>query len=85
MLRILPNKSLSCKIVEKRSSLSLERFVSDYFLKGCPIIISGYIDGWPARTKWKDIEYLKRIAGDRTVPVEVFGYFLTFVIQFLHF
>ncbi|KAH7674094.1 [histone H3]-lysine-36 demethylase protein [Dioscorea alata] len=71
VLRILPKKSLSCKIVEKRSSLSLERFVSDYFLKGCPIIISGYIDGWPARTKWKDIEYLKRIAGDRTVPVEV--------------
>ncbi|KAM0942931.1 putative [histone H3]-dimethyl-L-lysine(36) demethylase [Dioscorea sansibarensis] len=71
VLRILPNKSLSCKIVEKCSSLSLERFVSDYFLKGCPIIISGYIDGWPARTKWKDIEYLKKIAGDRTVPVEV--------------
>ncbi|KAJ0965105.1 hypothetical protein J5N97_026243 [Dioscorea zingiberensis] len=71
VLHILPNKSLSCKIVEKCSSLSLERFVSDYFLRGCPIIISGYIDGWPARTKWKDIEYLKRIAGDRTVPVEV--------------
>jgi hypothetical protein len=22
-------------------------------------------------TKWKDIQYLKKIAGDRTVPVEV--------------
>uniref|UniRef100_A0A0E0QL06 JmjC domain-containing protein n=1 Tax=Oryza rufipogon TaxID=4529 RepID=A0A0E0QL06_ORYRU len=30
----------------------------------------GYIDHWPARTKWKDIRYLERIAGDRTVPVE---------------
>ncbi|GJM98424.1 hypothetical protein PR202_ga15438 [Eleusine coracana subsp. coracana] len=31
----------------------------------------GSIDHWPARTKWKDIKYLKKIAGDRTVPVEV--------------
>lgn len=71
MLRVLPSRSLSCKIVEKLSSLSLETFISDYFLRDCPVIISGYIDHWPARTKWKDIEYLKRIAGDRTVPVEV--------------
>ncbi|XP_042382297.1 lysine-specific demethylase JMJ30-like isoform X2 [Zingiber officinale] len=34
-------------------------------------IISGCIDHWPARTKWKDMEYLKRVAGDRTIPVEV--------------
>lgn len=26
---------------------------------------------WPARTKWNDMDYLKTIAGDRTVPVEV--------------
>ncbi|KAG1363869.1 lysine-specific demethylase JMJ30 [Cocos nucifera] len=71
VLRVLPSRSLSCKIVEKRSSLSLETFIRDYFLHDCPVIISGYIDHWPARTKWKDIEYLKRIAGDRTVPVEV--------------
>ncbi|KAF2920412.1 hypothetical protein DAI22_08g206901 [Oryza sativa Japonica Group] len=35
------------------------------------VLIFGYIDHWPARTKWKDIRYLERIAGDRTVPVEV--------------
>ncbi|RVX13028.1 Lysine-specific demethylase JMJ30 [Vitis vinifera] len=26
---------------------------------------------WPARTRWNDMDYLKRVAGDRTVPVEV--------------
>uniref|UniRef100_A0A0E0M2S8 JmjC domain-containing protein n=1 Tax=Oryza punctata TaxID=4537 RepID=A0A0E0M2S8_ORYPU len=70
-LNILPAKSLSCKKVERRSCISLEEFICDYFLRESPVIISASIDHWPARTKWKDIQYLKKIAGDRTVPVEV--------------
>ncbi|URE32335.1 Cupin superfamily protein [Musa troglodytarum] len=70
-LRILPYKSLSSKKVEKQPSLSLETFICDYFLHDSPVIISGCIDHWPARTKWKDVAYLQRVAGDRTVPVEV--------------
>ncbi|XP_073010204.1 lysine-specific demethylase JMJ30-like isoform X2 [Typha latifolia] len=71
MPRVLPDRSLSCKMIKKQSSLSLETFICDYFLCESPVIMSGCFDHWPARTKWKDIEYLKRIAGDRTVPVEV--------------
>ncbi|XP_058071308.1 lysine-specific demethylase JMJ30 [Magnolia sinica] len=71
VLRVLPYRSLSCKIVERRSSPSLESFLRDYFLSGSPVIISDCMSHWPARTKWKDTEYLKRVAGDRTVPVEV--------------
>lgn len=26
---------------------------------------------WPAREKWLDVNYLLKIAGDRTVPVEI--------------
>ncbi|KAJ4972314.1 hypothetical protein NE237_005413 [Protea cynaroides] len=70
VLQVLPIRSLSCKIVEKRSSLSLEEFLCDYFLAGSPVVISNCMN-WPARTKWKDLDYLKRVAGDRTVPVEV--------------
>ncbi|PNT64835.1 hypothetical protein BRADI_4g33727v3 [Brachypodium distachyon] len=70
-LKILPKKSLSCKEIERRSCISLEEFICDYFLRESPVIISGCINHWPAMTKWKDIQYLKRIAGDRTVPVEV--------------
>uniref|UniRef100_A0A0D9X9L1 JmjC domain-containing protein n=1 Tax=Leersia perrieri TaxID=77586 RepID=A0A0D9X9L1_9ORYZ len=33
--------------------------------------VNGCIDHWPARTKWKDIRYLEKIAGDRNIPVEV--------------
>ncbi|PIA48534.1 hypothetical protein AQUCO_01400847v1 [Aquilegia coerulea] len=71
MLEVLPNKSLSCKIVETKSSLSLESFLCDYFLSSTPVIISDSISHWPASKKWKDIDYLKTVAGDRTVPVEV--------------
>ncbi|KAF0898004.1 hypothetical protein E2562_001688 [Oryza meyeriana var. granulata] len=71
VLKVLPVKSLSCKQIERRSCISLEAFIRDYFLCESPIILSGCIDHWPARAKWKDIRYLERIAGDRTVPVEV--------------
>ncbi|OVA04820.1 JmjC domain [Macleaya cordata] len=69
--QVLPNRSLSCKIVEKRSSLSIEGFLRDYFLSGSPVIISDCMSHWPASKKWKDMDYLKRVAGDRTIPVEV--------------
>ncbi|KAA8549559.1 hypothetical protein F0562_001423 [Nyssa sinensis] len=71
VLEILPKKSLSCEIVGKRSALSLEGFLRDYFMTGTPIIISDCMAHWPARTKWHDMDYLKRVAGYRTVPVEV--------------
>ncbi|XP_048543124.1 lysine-specific demethylase JMJ30-like [Triticum urartu] len=70
-LKVLPVKSLSCKQIERRTCISLEAFIHDYFLRESPVILSGCIDHWPARTKWKDIKYLERIAGDRTIPVEV--------------
>lgn len=71
VLQALPMKSLSCKLVGKRSALSMEEFLCDYFLSGSPVVISECMTHWPARTKWNDMDYLKRIAGYRTVPVEV--------------
>jgi len=67
-------KSLSRKKIERRSCIPLEAFIRDYFICEAPVILSGCIDHWPARTKWKDIKYLERIAGDRTIPVEVNTY-----------
>ncbi|KDP20196.1 hypothetical protein JCGZ_07916 [Jatropha curcas] len=69
-LRLLPMKSLSCKIVVKRSALSLEAFLREHLLSSSPVIISDCMAHWPARIKWNDVDYLKRVAGDRTVPVE---------------
>ncbi|XP_066352938.1 lysine-specific demethylase JMJ30-like isoform X1 [Miscanthus floridulus] len=71
VLKLLPVNSLSCKQIERRSCISLEAFIHDYFLCESPVILSGCIEHWPARTKWKDIKYLQSIAGDRTIPVQV--------------
>ncbi|KAK2974790.1 hypothetical protein RJ640_026766 [Escallonia rubra] len=71
VLQVLPKKSLSCKIVGKRSDLSFEGFLRDYFLPGSPVILSDCMAHWPARTKWNDMDYLKKVAGCRTIPVEV--------------
>ncbi|KAF2311987.1 hypothetical protein GH714_027672 [Hevea brasiliensis] len=71
VLHFLPAKSLSSKIVGKRSALSLEAFLREHFLCGCPVIISDCMAHWPARTKWNDMDYLEKVAGERTVPVEV--------------
>ena len=55
----------------KRSALSLEGFLREYFLSGSPVILTDCMAHWPARTRWNDMDYLRRVAGDRTVPVEV--------------
>lgn len=70
-LEVLPSGSLSCKTVVKKSGLSLEGFLCDYFLPRTPVIMTEVMSHWPASKKWKDMEYLKGIAGDRTIPVEV--------------
>ncbi|XP_024987021.1 lysine-specific demethylase JMJ30 isoform X2 [Cynara cardunculus var. scolymus] len=71
VVQSLPKRSLSCKLVGKRSALSLEGFMRDYFLSGSPVLLSDSMTHWPARTKWNDLNYLKKVAGYRTVPVEV--------------
>ncbi|KAM2046823.1 hypothetical protein ACFX1T_005565 [Malus domestica] len=71
LLVVLPRKSPSCKMVVKRSGLSLEGFSSEYLLPACPVILTDGMDHWPARSKWNDLDYLTKVAGDRTLPVEV--------------
>lgn len=64
-------KALTNKMVAKMSALSLEGFLREYFLPGFPVIVSDGMAHWPARTKWKSMDYLQKVAGDRTIPVEV--------------
>ncbi|XP_062295062.1 lysine-specific demethylase 8 [Scomber scombrus] len=51
---------------------SLESFRTNYLLPLKPVILEGIIDHWPALNDhpWS-IEYLRSVAGCRTVPVEV--------------
>ncbi|PHU29119.1 putative lysine-specific demethylase JMJD5 [Capsicum chinense] len=68
---LLPRKSLSCKLVGKSSALSLEAFLKDHYLSGSPVVIRDSMDHWPAKNKWNDMNYLRKVAGFRTIPVEV--------------
>nr|GMD19358.1 putative lysine-specific demethylase JMJD5 [Ipomoea batatas] len=74
--RILPARSLSCKLVGKRSALSLEGFIQDHYVSGTPVIIRDCLDQWPAKSKWNDLNYLRSVAGFRTVPVEIGKHYL---------
>ncbi|PHT48183.1 hypothetical protein CQW23_12391 [Capsicum baccatum] len=68
--QLLPRKSLSCKLVGKRPGLLLEAFPKDHYLSGSPMIIRDSMDQWPAKNKWNDMNYLRKFAGFRTVPIE---------------
>ena len=60
-----------CHLVETTSLPSLEEFLVKYFLPEEPVVIKGGIDHWRAFGKWGDLNYLKDLAGDRTIPVEL--------------
>ncbi|KAL6102582.1 kdm8 [Pungitius sinensis] len=51
---------------------SLESFSANYLLPLKPVVLEGTIEHWPAlnRRPWS-LEYLRDVAGCRTVPVEV--------------
>lgn len=69
---------LDLQPVERIRRPSMERFLRDYMQKGVPVIITGGMDGWPAMNEraWANLDYLKSIAGPRTVPVEVGTHYL---------
>ncbi|CAH1119822.1 unnamed protein product [Phaedon cochleariae] len=55
---------------------SLEHFNKTYFLPQQPVKLKGCMEHWPASKKWLDINYLLKIAGDRTVPIEVGSHYV---------
>lgn len=50
---------------------SLEEFQQNHFLKRQPALLLDCIHHWPALTKWRQPDYLVKIAGERTVPIEI--------------
>lgn len=64
------NKS-NAKEIESIDCPSMEYFYSNYISKEKPVILNNCIDHWPALSKWKDETYLLKLAGLRTVPVEL--------------
>ncbi|KAL5277110.1 KDM8 family protein [Megaselia abdita] len=67
---ILEHKNLKCD-VSIENCPSIDRFCSQYFLPEKPVLIKNALEHWPALTKWRDINYLYKTAGNRTIPVEI--------------
>lgn len=58
---------------------TLCRFLTRYMLApdtGQPVVVTGAMSAWPALTRWQDLAYLTRVAGPRTVPVELGRHYL---------
>jgi LPS sulfotransferase NodH len=55
-------------VVERRSNLSRDEFRDQYYAGNRPVIIQNLMADWAAVTKWTP-DYLKSVAGDRTVEV----------------
>jgi hypothetical protein len=77
----LPPRSLTphstARLPSSDAPPPLDLFLSRHLLPCSPLLIrSGTMTAWPALERWRDPEYLLRVAGRRTVPVEVGAHFL---------
>lgn len=61
---------LSLAPLETQNMPSLQDFILRYKEQGKPLKITGIADSWPALSKWS-MTHLRKVAGTRTVPVEV--------------
>ncbi|KAM9124927.1 bifunctional peptidase and arginyl-hydroxylase JMJD5 isoform 2-T2 [Pangshura tecta] len=58
------------EVIPRLHCPSLEHFRENYMIPQKPVILEGIVDHWPCMKKWS-LDYLRQIAGCRTVPVEV--------------
>ncbi|EGG17288.1 transcription factor jumonji [Cavenderia fasciculata] len=61
------------KMVERIRLPSLQSFKKDFMELDRPVVITDAMTAWPACTTrhWSDLDYLKKVAGFRTVPIEI--------------
>lgn len=64
-------KQLSAITIEVVDCPSMENFYKNYILAEKPVVLSNCMNHWPALTKWKDQNYFIKLAGFRTVAVEL--------------
>lgn len=64
----VPPMRTAVPVAERHAGdLSEERFLSDYVAHSRPVLIRGAVAHWPARTKWRDKDYLKQKSGHHRV------------------
>jgi len=73
-LRIVKEMRSECGIPRIQAP-SMEKFLTQYMIPRTPVILVGVLDSWPAfvdpKRRWSNLQYLKSVAGRRTVPIEI--------------
>ena len=64
----LMSLKLNLQEIPRVKTITKEDFIKNYFKPQKPVVIEGFIENWPAYTKWS-LEYMKAIAGDKEVPL----------------
>jgi hypothetical protein len=59
---------VSLSTVDRTDTLTSDAFHAYYKRPARPVVMEGLTRSWPAREKWS-VEYLKRVAGERVVPL----------------
>jgi hypothetical protein len=54
--------------IERVTKLTKKEFIKNYYTLQKPVVITNQIEDWAAFAKW-DFEFLKKIAGDKIVPL----------------
>ncbi|KAK3287052.1 hypothetical protein CYMTET_5413 [Cymbomonas tetramitiformis] len=57
--------------IPRINKVDVHEFFQEHMQPQVPVVLRGCMQEWPALTRWCDNEYLQRVAGDRTVPVEL--------------
>ena len=60
--------ALNLQEIPRVSKITKEEFLKNYFKPQKPVVIEGFIEDWPAYSKWS-LDYMKGIAGDKIVPL----------------
>eukprot|EP00879_Flechtneria_rotunda_P012352 GHRR01012899.1.p1 GENE.GHRR01012899.1~~GHRR01012899.1.p1 ORF type:complete len:596 (+),score=223.77 GHRR01012899.1:674-2461(+) len=79
--QLLPPGSMraASAVVRVVDAPSLEQFLTSYMMAPggpIPIVLGRAMTNWPALIKWQDLAYLSKVAGRRTVPIEVGQHYL---------
>lgn len=60
-----------CSKIHEYEEPSMESFYRDIFSPKRPAVLKGCISHWRALKLWKNLDYLNKVAGSRTVPIEI--------------
>lgn len=58
------------KAIKKITDFDSKNFKNNYFKKGIPVVLKGYGNNWPARTKWT-LDYLESLETEKPVSLEI--------------